>query len=144
MSQLVASVTPESLAKLGKLSQHGRMSQDQSTAYIPQWTQGDRLRKARTLTGKTVREFAEHIGVSHGTITNAETDSRAVRSITLKAWALATGVSQEWLETGVNDSRPTPPDGPRGNNDELARMTRQKKARTRGATTRRYLAPTAA
>lgn len=31
---------------------------------IPEWTRGDRLRKARSLTGLTSREFAEEIGVS--------------------------------------------------------------------------------
>ncbi len=62
---------------------------------------GDRLRKARSLTGLTTRDFAEQIGVSHGTISNAEGDKRAVRPITLKAWSLATGVDAQWLETGT-------------------------------------------
>lgn len=78
---------------------------------IPQWTQGDRLRKARTLTGMNVREFADHIGVSHGTITNAETDARQVRKIVLNAYALATGVPVEWLETGRTPSHDNGPDG---------------------------------
>lgn len=106
------------------------MSTDQTAAYVPEWTQGDRLRKARSLTGMTVREFAEHIGVSHGTITSAETDARAVRPITLKAWALATGVSQEWLQAGA--SAPTPPRPPGGglDNEAVAKLAAQKRART--------------
>jgi DNA-binding XRE family transcriptional regulator len=76
---------------------------------IPQWTQGDRLRKARSLTGMTSREFAETRGVSLNTIVAAEVDKRKVRKITLRAWAMATGVSVEWLETGVEP----PAGGPR-------------------------------
>lgn len=80
---------------------------------IPTWTRGDRLRKARTLTGMTVREFAEVIGVSHGTISNAETDSREVRKIVLNAYSLATGVPVQWLETGAYPSGANPDgDGP--------------------------------
>lgn len=89
---------------------------------IPQWTQGDRLRKARSLTGLTSREFAELLGVSLGTITNAEGDKRQVRKITLRAWAMATGVSAEWLETGVVPPAggPREPDGwaPWGSNPQ--------------------------
>ena len=68
---------------------------------IPVFTQGDRLRKARQLTGLTTREFADDLGVSQATITNAENDNRTVRRITLKAWSMRTGVPLEWLETGV-------------------------------------------
>jgi len=82
---------------------------------IPQWTRGDRLRKARSLTGQTTREFAETLGVSQATITNAENDHRAVRRITLRAWAMATGVPVEWLETGV-----VPPAGGPREPDEWA------------------------
>lgn len=51
------------------------------------------------MTGLTTREFAKHIGVSHQTVTNAE-KNRHVRDITLKMWAMSTGVSAKWLETG--------------------------------------------
>lgn len=77
---------------------------------VPQWTLGDRLRKARSLTGLTTRDFADRIGVSHGTVTNAEGDKRSVRKITLNAWSLATGVPLMWLETGQAPS-PGDPDG---------------------------------
>ena len=79
---------------------------------IPEFTLGDRLRKARELTGLSVRRFAEEIGVSHGTITNAEGDRRAVRPITIKAYAMKTGVPFEWLATGVMPNGPE--DGPDG------------------------------
>lgn len=81
---------------------------------IPEWTLGDRLRKARQLTGLGTREFADKIGVSHGTITNAEGDRHGVRRITLNAWSLATGVPVEWLQTGK-----IPHDGPDGGGNSV-------------------------
>lgn len=81
------------------------------TGAIPEFTLGDRLRKARELTGLTVRQFADEIGVSHGTITNAEGDRRSVRPITIKAYAMRTGVPVEWLETGLAPALPPGPDG---------------------------------
>ena len=81
--------------------------------FVPEWSLGDRLRKARSLTGMTAAQFAAKIGVSDSTINNAEGDKRAVRRITLNAWALATGVSLEWLETGIAGTTTPPPDGDR-------------------------------
>lgn len=57
---------------------------------VPAWTRGDRLRKARSLTGLTTRDFAELIGVSQKTVTDAENDKREVRKIVVNAWSLAT------------------------------------------------------
>lgn len=69
--------------------------------FIPEWTRGDRLRKARTELGLTTREFADTIGVSQKTVTDAENDRRAMRKILLNAWSLATGVPVLWLDKGV-------------------------------------------
>ena len=62
------------------------MTTQHGSSFVPEFSLGDRLRKARESTGLTVREFADEIGVSHGTITNAEGDKRAVRPITIKLW----------------------------------------------------------
>lgn len=108
---------------------------------IPEWTLGDRLRKARHLTGMTVAEFAARIGVSDRTVNNAEGDKRTVRRITLNAWALATGISAKWLETGVGPATgPTGPDGPPTTPDDaLARLAASKRARHgEGRTRPRY------
>ena len=85
---------------------------------VPEFTQGDRLRKAREMTGMKQREFASHIGVSHQTVTNAEKDHREVRKITMNAWSLATGVSVEWLQTG---KAPESTNGPGGGADDRTR-----------------------
>ena len=67
---------------------------------IPEFSKGDRLRLARQLTGLTTRAFAEEIGVSQKTITDAEGDRVRPRRITIIAYAMRTGVSRHWLETG--------------------------------------------
>lgn len=73
---------------------------------IPEWTRGDRLRKARELTGMTTRQFAEHIGVSQKTISDAENDKRQMRKLLLNAWALGSGVPAMWLESGATPAGP--------------------------------------
>lgn len=81
---------------------------------VPVFTKGDRYRKARELTGLTVRDFAQKIGVSHGTVTNAEKDHRKVRPIVTNAWADVSGVPAKWLETGI-----TPVSGDDGEGGEV-------------------------
>lgn len=78
----------------------GRMS-TQPEPRIPRWTKADRLRKARETTGMTQREFADHVGISKNTVGNYEAGktTRFSRPM-LAAWAMATGVPIEWLETG--------------------------------------------
>ena len=102
----------------------------QSNEVIPQWTRGDRLRKARLLTGQNTRDFAETVGVSQKTINNAESDSHDVRRIVMNAWALATGVPASWLETGVEPFS-GPPTTPSGDPDALRKLTDSKRGRTR-------------
>lgn len=77
---------------------------------VPEWTLGDRLRKARQVTGMTTRQFATEIGVAQGTVTGAENDTRQPRRITLLAYAMRTGVPIEWIETGETPTG-TDPDG---------------------------------
>lgn len=118
-------------------TQHGMSAAER----IPEWTLGDRLRKARALTGMNTREFAAQIGVSHGTVTNAEGDKRAVRQITLNAWSLATGVPVEWLQSGIGAPTPTPPPGIQpAETDALRELTKAKAKRRayRGGHTHQY------
>lgn len=85
-------------------STHGR------AGMVPELTLGWRLRMARETTGMGLREFAAEIGVAPDTLTSAEKDRRKVRSITINAYALATGVDRQWLETGIAPDD-TDPDG---------------------------------
>ena len=82
----------------------------ESSYSIPAWTIGDRLRKARETTGLTTGAFAEQVGVTQKTISDAENDKRGVpRRILLNAYAMRTRVPVEWLLYGENPSD-TPPD----------------------------------
>lgn len=90
----------------------------QPVTNIPEWTLGDRLRKARALTGLNTREFASEIGVSQKTVTSAENDHGGVRRTTIAAYAVRTGVPMEWLETGNTPG----PNGPEGDNKKLPRL----------------------
>lgn len=140
------------LPQLPRCDSFGNLAQEPVIAYlrnmstqryergiVPEWSLGDRLRKARSLTGMTAAEFASAIGVSERTINNGENDKRGVRKITLNAWALATGVSVEWLETGNGSPMPPPPGQ---GTPELHRLTEQKRRRTRsGRATEGYAIP---
>jgi transcriptional regulator with XRE-family HTH domain len=61
---------------------------------------GDRLRKARQVTGLEQSEFAAELGVSRGTVLNYENDRVKPRLIVLRAWSLRTGVPLHWLRDG--------------------------------------------
>lgn len=85
---------------------------------IPEFTQADRLRKARNLTGLRVPEFAATIGVSPKTINNAESGKHSVRKVVLNQWSLVTGVPLVWLQTGIAPES----DGPEGDGLTLPRL----------------------
>lgn len=74
----------------------GRMS-TQTVGMIPEWTVGDRLRKAREWRGLTQYELASAVGVSRNSVSNYEVGATEPRRIVLNAWAMATGVSLNWL-----------------------------------------------
>lgn len=109
---------------------------------VPEWTVGDRLRAAREKKAQLDQApFAELIGVSRGTVSNYERGTvDHYKPIVLRAWAMATGVPLEWLETGES-AAPRPP-GPGLDTPELRRLTEQKRRRTRArAPTQRYAMP---
>ncbi len=89
------------------------MSVDVAAGEVPQWTMGDRLRKARQKIGLEQADFAEEIGIGRTTLINYENDKRAPKSIVLKAVALRTGVPLWWLE-GRESPRPVGPGGGQG------------------------------
>lgn len=78
---------------------------------IPAFSLADRLRKAREVSGLDQTQLADAMGVSRGTVSNAERGNHAVRPIVVRMWAMATGVNRGWLETG---QAPTMPSGPEG------------------------------
>ncbi|TYL53161.1 helix-turn-helix domain-containing protein [Agromyces mariniharenae] len=70
----------------------------------PAWSLSDRLRKAREEAGLEQGELAELAGLSRATISAAENGHRRPAKATIAMWALATGVSRDWLSgvTGTN------------------------------------------
>lgn len=75
-------------------------AQEQGT-WVPEWTLGDRLRKAREVAGLEQGELAGRMGVARGTVHNYESDATTkVKRPYLREWAHVTGVSLHWLETG--------------------------------------------
>jgi transcriptional regulator with XRE-family HTH domain len=68
---------------------------------IPEWTLGDRLRKARLYANVSTEEMAEDIGRTIHTISNYERDFTKAPLLVIRQYALRTGVPFEWLLTGV-------------------------------------------
>lgn len=70
---------------------------------VPEWTLADRLRKAREHAELEQLELSEISGISRAAISNAERGSTSPHRSTLMLWAMATGVSLNWLLTGEAD-----------------------------------------
>lgn len=69
------------------------------TGVIPEWTLGDRLRRAREYAGLSRAELAELAGISRRSVLNYETGMTTPRALQLRAIAAATGVDVDWLGT---------------------------------------------
>lgn len=91
---------------------------------IPEWTLGDRMRKALEVSNTPVGEIAEYLEVNRATVGRWLHDKSPVKKSTLVIWAATTGVDLGWLETGtaglenqtgrdqyaIRDSNPEPAD----------------------------------
>ena len=73
------------------------MTEAPHPAMVPQWTLGDRMRKARETAGLKQAELAERIGIGRSSIVNYESGRADPSRPVLLSWALATGVAYEWL-----------------------------------------------
>jgi transcriptional regulator with XRE-family HTH domain len=74
---------------------------------VPEWTLGDRLRKAREHAGLSQEQMARLLHVSPATISNWETGARHARGGEInmaRRWAKETRVPETWLLVG---DRPT-------------------------------------
>lgn len=89
------------------------MTNMQEVGIVPQWELRHRLQRARELTGLEQAEFAEELAVSRNSVSGAERGATRPREITLRAWAMRTGVSLEWLKYGHTSpgGDVVPPDG---------------------------------
>lgn len=87
---------------------------------VPQFTQGDRLRKAREHSGLHMRDLAAEIGVSEASVSRYESGKQRPRRATVLTWALATGVDFDWLFDGDGSTEPPPQVGA-GIRNEISR-----------------------
>lgn len=78
-------------------------------AQVPEWTLADRMRKSLDAAGLGVQEIADELGVTRGAVGKWINGHVEPRHPTLMAWAMRTGVSLAWLETGE-----APPGGTNG------------------------------
>lgn len=83
----------------------------EQTPSVPEWTQGDRLRKALRHADIDVNDMATVLGLSRTTISNYLADRTSPTRGTLIAWALRCGVHFEWLAHGVESPTGTGPEG---------------------------------
>ncbi len=74
------------------------------------WTQPDKLRKAREHAELNQGELASLMGVGRATVARAEQGTTTPRRPVILAWAMATGVSLDWLmeETPSPDGESAP------------------------------------
>lgn len=81
-------------------------------ALVPTWTFGDRLRKARSVSGMDQRDFAKAIGVTASSVAAWETDRAVPRDIVAiaKRVAMLTNIPAAWL-LGVTPPSSSQPDG---------------------------------
>lgn len=68
---------------------------------VPNWTVGDRLRKARELAGFSVNSMASELHVARNTIARWEHGRGGVPRTALMSYALVCEVPMGWLETGL-------------------------------------------
>lgn len=78
---------------------------------IPQIELPQRLLLARAYAHLNQTELAGLMGVSRKTIANAESGVKTPLTMTLRAWAYATGVDENWLQTGETPTGNDPDGG---------------------------------
>ena len=76
---------------------------------IPDWTLGDRLTKARSLTGLSRTRFASVLGISEASVKRYELDDIEPKRGIILGWAVACNVDPDWLENGPGKEGVTDP-----------------------------------
>lgn len=78
----------------------------ENDANAPEWTLGDRLRKALEDSGTGVGEMADLLEVKRNTVSNYIHDKVRVPGAVVQVWATRTNVPLEWLRTGDSSLSP--------------------------------------
>ena len=74
---------------------------------VPEFTLGDRLRKAREIAGLEMRDLAERTGVHRQSIARYEQGAATPRRPVILIWAVETGVDYDWIMGTVSDEMST-------------------------------------
>lgn len=84
----------------------------QPERFYPDWTLGDRIRKARLTTGRNQRDFAPLIGAKAGSLASWEADHSEPRNVVAVAKRIEalTGIPAGWI-LGIDDGPPPLPPG---------------------------------
>ncbi len=87
----------------------------------PTWSLGDRIRKARVVTGMNQETFAAAIGVTEGSLASWETDRAKPRDVVAvaKRIEVLSRIPAAWT-LGVDDT--PPPKNPDGGDKQTARL----------------------
>lgn len=96
------------------------MSVQPAPGTIPQWTQGDRMRKALHHADVSVQQMADYLDVGRNTVSTWINDRIEPSTQTLRLWSLRTGVPLEWLRNGVEPT--SDPGGPLHGPDSATRQ----------------------
>jgi transcriptional regulator with XRE-family HTH domain len=76
------------------------MSMQTSVGVVPEFDRADRMRKALRVSGISVQEIADYLGVARNTVSTWINGRIDPSTQTVRLWALRTGVPYEWLQTG--------------------------------------------
>jgi transcriptional regulator with XRE-family HTH domain len=76
------------------------MSTDVTSVGVPDWDLADRMRKALRVSGVSAIEMSAYLGVSRNTISNWINGHTPPPTMSVRLWALRTGVPYEWLRGG--------------------------------------------
>jgi len=75
------------------------MSEQTAGAY-PEWTLGERIRKARDFAGLDQAELAALVDATRTTVSNWETGATSPNQRKVRRVAMVTGVAVDWLRDG--------------------------------------------
>lgn len=75
------------------------------SAIVPEWDFADRMAKALRVSGYSVQDVADRLGVNRDTISRWINGRNKPGRPALMAWAAVTGVDLGWLETGERARR---------------------------------------
>lgn len=104
MSDFRVNCLLRNMSDIGIMSDMAQISEAGES--IPQWTLGDRLRKARKTAGLEQVDMARLLVKSRGAVAGWEAGAHRPDELALRAWAHETNVSLAWIKYGSTMTEP--------------------------------------